>query len=473
MKTRIVIATLISISLTPGAAIATEAAEPTKHVIHVTTPSFSSNVTVERIDIRGDSSLPRDVILSAIDVKPGEAVAREELDAALTRGEQRIRALGQFRTVDIRLEKGAKRGSFVIAIELTEHTKVYSGVSFSHQRYRKERDNPPKWSSSNRETERTGKGSAFVGTRDGFGKGTRIDFELTHSDQRDESESSVSTDRDWTGALAIMQPEIGGSPAFAGLGLIESRGRSRYKFESRFSDYISSSKGHNRFFVVQPQLGARFGLFKIAASVMRIGFKSEFTDVSYDDGKIETDSNAWRGYFTGANLNLRWSQKSYRVAVEPGSAVQLDYDRFAAPEINPPQIRLKALHTWLPVERHALTADGSLKYEWSENTSSSSDSSGNVTSTKRTIELERFYDVSLLYQFATPWDWVLGIQQGLYGQINQPPRWRWEKLPAWRTRLSALYVTPWFIADLGVMVGHPGMSEDFLPSGLATERTKP
>ncbi len=93
---------------------------------------FGPLITIERIEIRGNSSTSSAVIKSALPISSGEQLRAG--DAKLIAARYRILALGFFRKVELRLTKGSSRGQVVLYIYVEERgtivlNRMYFGTS--------------------------------------------------------------------------------------------------------------------------------------------------------------------------------------------------------------------------------------------------------------------------------------------------------------------------------------------------------
>lgn len=80
----------------------------------------SPRYVVERVEVRGNWRTTDGVILSRVDVRPGEVLDEERLEISRLR----LLATGYFRDVTTRLERGTARGRVLVVIQIAERVPI-------------------------------------------------------------------------------------------------------------------------------------------------------------------------------------------------------------------------------------------------------------------------------------------------------------------------------------------------------------
>ncbi len=385
-------------------------------------------VVLDGIDFDGGSGISREFLESMIGIPAGKPLSREKLDLEIEGARRRLDALAFFRTIDMRLVKGAVRDHYRLAVVLGAARVVYQGASLTSVRARKENEVLSDTSML---------AEAFVGSRALFGTSLRGELAVFRNEERSEEKSSSHTNGHVVGRASLYEPAIFGTPWFAGVNLLYSGGQSTSDAQyDEGPDYHGESTSYMR--VAHLTLGRRVGLLSGSATWMR-----GMSDYRYESRGFGKENG--HAYFTYWIVNARYSDKPFISRVEPGLVASVQYMRGYAPEVQPPLATVNAARTWM-VGPHALTPTGI--YDLSYMMSCYNDDC-------RT-DLRRSYDLSATYEFVFLGTTVLGFTYGEEKAVDvsdfdqdDPKRFRW------KVALGATYSGTQI--DLAFVYGDPGL----------------
>src|SRR5687768_3097206 len=92
---------------------------------------FGPVLTIERIDIIGNTATQDEIIRRALPIAAGDVL--HATDKRLTNARFKVLALGFFRDVTFAMDKGSQRGNVIITIEVVERgTFVLNRLWFGH-----------------------------------------------------------------------------------------------------------------------------------------------------------------------------------------------------------------------------------------------------------------------------------------------------------------------------------------------------
>jgi hypothetical protein len=407
-----------------------------------------ASLVVDRIVFEGDHDVREELLTSALDVPVGTPLPRMDLDQRLERGRARLEALAYFKSVDLSLAKGDKRGHVTLTVRLVARSSAYAGATILRNRDVEHEANGDFKNDSL-------KTRLFVGTRNLGGTGLRGEVSIwqnTNEASFGGGNDNTYETRDRVLQLSLYEPSIADSPWFGGmsLGYIDQKARSDFTGTETSSG--STSEGYYRLGLVSA--GRRFGLFSASALMVRMQDVYHTRSDSYRDH--------YEYFYSAAQLKLRYSDKSGLVTVEPGTIVSLAGSRPVAPAWDRPNYEGRFEHTFLMKGVHALTPAVRATLGWIE--SSSFDSSGGVTS--QSVSVDRNLDTALTYQYVLAERYVLGIGYGASMAIDQDRSFGEDRVRR-RTSATATYQGEGLIFELAFVYGNPGIDSDeesFMPN---------
>lgn len=405
---------------------------------------------VEKIVFNSDTKNAEVFARSVVDVPVGKWLTRDELDNAIVRTEQHLRALGYFRNIDLKLERGTTPAHFILIVTTEAESLRYFGVASSvrHTKRRAEYEG-----SYNKRSYF----DLFGGTRNLWGTGFQFDIDAKYSlaDNRDNyhfndmSAGTRTSSREPTIFVSLNIPDVAGSPVF--LSTTYVRGQSFYSVNQTnwYKDQltmIGENSSHFNYNGIFQVVGLRFGLLRASFGLLRILGQGGY-NYSYDSPEgspatfhVAADEQYLFGGTT-AYSQLQYSEKTGLVAIEPGMLARVSMQRETAGNVNVPYYIASVEHSSLFAERHALTPKGIAKW-------------------KRDGDFQRDYNISLRYEYATPWTWVIGAEEGFGRRFQEPGSNHNTSYPQYHTSLSAKYYTPSFIASLAFIYGDLGIATD-------------
>jgi hypothetical protein len=420
------VAAFFPLTLAPGAGVA--AAQESRSLT-------TDQVVVEKILVAGDnaSSASQKVLEDALDLELGAPMSRDQLDESLTRARQRLEALAYYQSIDIGLRKGSVRNHFEIVAALTPANPLYSGASYSRLHIAELGGVPIADGDLNLY-------EAFAGTRDLFKTGSRFEMNLSHFEYSFGGEDDTWSSQSETNAIRVTayQDSIFGSQYFFGVsGSYEqskSRSSSSYQDETFYDKTIDVEK------LWRVAVGRRFGLLSVAG-----GMDRRFAE-SYDEDWNSTSTE------TTSRATLQYTDKSGLASVEQGATAKMTYERPTAPvrEYHEPNLTTELSYTVFFAGNQAFTPKGILLHDWSEDFNYSAGEER-----QRKVGLQRFYDLSLLYQYVFPHDLVLSLKGGFSDDIGTSENHQQDFMRRYQLGLS--YSTPSLIFDLRFIYGLPGL----------------
>lgn len=419
----------------------------------------SDRVLVEKVTFHGDNENAEAIARAAVDIPIGQWLPREDLDNAVSRAEQRLRLQGYFHSVDVRLERGSAPSRFTIVVTLESESFNYFGVAGGLRHYRAKGDDRAPTYNKNSNFD------LFGGTRNLYGTRAQLDIDAKYQmqDYYDESRygNSHGTSRGSSLYTTLNIPELFGSPLYLSSSYIYSRTFNKSKSVYGFNESTTSAGESSYSFIFNGFLqvvGARFGLLTASAGVFRIfgKFKSQYSSERTADPLFSYEFNDESKFGLNVTyLQLQYSEKTGQVVIEPGLLSRFSYVRQLGDEVKLPEIMSTNEYSYLFAGHHAVTPK--IIGRWT-----------------REEEFTRDYDLSLRYEFATPWEWVLGIEEGLSRHYLETASNHDSEYPKYRTALSAKYYSPTFIASLAFIYGELGLSsEDFDLSHLSDSLRAP
>jgi hypothetical protein len=290
------------------------------------------------------------------------------------------------------------------------------------------------WRSSSNQEE------VYVGSRALLGTGFRAELGLSTSGSADRSADVRSSYRDESVRLALYDPAIVSSPWFAGLDLKHSENRNRLTNENA----SERSTGRGVFEVATAVVGRRFDLLALSAGLMRLYNVDRYEFVS----ESETKGDNFHDFSTELYVDMRYSEKSGLVRLEPGVVAAVEYLRSLAPSISTPLIQASAERTWLLGNGGATPAASYVLNYLSV-----------CNSDRCSAILDRTYDLSLTYERSLSAAVVGGLTFGYYAEADGDRTFAFN--PSHRPRLKASVGASLgqFLVDIAFIYGYPGLDE--------------
>ncbi len=359
----------------------------------------SELVVLDRLEVHGSTDSPAGFLETYGDLPLGTSMAPGALQDHLAKFKLRLEALSYFKSVDLHLERGQVRNHYIVVIDLEIVSPYYGGVGASA--YRGKRNLPVlgplvfTMDGDGREAR------AFAGSRNIAGTGLMADLELRHFDvnARDGYIKGLAGD---VITASLFHPAIAHSPYSLGVQVAEGKTATTFQFgayQNRVNTVVDT---------YAVDLGRRFGL----NSISLVGGRSAVR-------MLDTLFN----FNTAVNyVGLRdiYSEKSFLAAVEPGTVVKFAALRTVRDDTTFPLINLSVENTQLFASHQAITPRFQAVYSYD-------------------------YQLSILYQWISPWNWAFGLQPLAVAGLGTKPGYGFG--------LSAKYVTPSFFVDLSLSVG--------------------
>ena len=403
---------------------------------------------IDSVDIEGDAPQIRYTLNHIIDLKPGTAFTRDDLDIRLSDIKQRLFALDYFETIDIRLEKSQVRRHFKLVFNLKPYTYWYLG-------YRMLRGwDYQKLFNNDRRSVRDYL-HAFGGTRDFLNSGLTLDIDYRNSfvsgyDSDRSTERVLGESRSYSNEFTttLISPQWLENRVFFGGSLALVTHENFYKKKDASDGDINTPiRTQERALTYGPTgiLGVRLGLWTLTGGASRLGsyLKSlvETKDSREAPSYEKTDkNNIWHNEFSG---EIRFSEKTYLAALESGFAGLVRYSTSRYENLKATQsIQAKTLYSWM-FDKTLLTPV--VRYQIDYETSKIS---------------HHQYDYSLVNDVAIAKDILIGFEYGFYRDLHLEIDDA--KRPPHRILGRIQYLTHHFNIEVAFMYGNPGLGEDKL-----------
>ncbi len=366
-------------------------------------------VVLDRIEILGSAHTSRDLLETYLNLPFASPITQERLQEHLAKFKLSLETLGYFKKVDVRLAKGNTRNHYIVVVDLEPISWFYTGLTNAYSAD-KEKD-VFKYGHFHQK--------AYMGSRNLFGTGKMLDLSLDRLDfSRKIQSCSIKGQSQRVGAL-YLDPSLDGSPYLAGVG-------------AGVSDFIVKYQGCDALFNVQiPKSIKETNKSYLAVVGRRFGL----TTLSFKVNSIQLSNKK----DTSLGLAINYSEKSYLSAVESGSVLKATISGDS--DATQKSIGIEGEDTRFLSPTHALT--GMVRTHWTR-------FNGAIDSSYADMNL------SLLYQWVSPWSWVFGLNPDSLFTKNSEPQYG--------LSLTADYISPSFLLNFAITVGETA------PPGL--EKTK-
>jgi hypothetical protein len=388
-----------------------------------------ATVTVDAIIVNNKPAQHADLVDSAIEIPLNVPIARDQLKRFADQSMQRLQAMGLFEQIGILLKKGTERNHFIVEINLEIRSPLYLGTTW---RRGQDKNDDSAVSSD--------LAILFFGTRDVFATGNQLEAAISQRTTLLENEETHLSGRARAGKFTFSNPRIGDGKWFSGTSILYLDQRNYQNLD--LGGTLAEVKDHGIMKAGLIGIGRRFGLFSTTLSIGRATGKTRSTG---DFGNSD-----WQWWNTQASVTGRFSDKTFTAAIEPGTEIDLTYDRSVAPELQSPQFRSSALHTFVTSGKHSISPRLIGNWSWIPVL--------NIDGER--LSIMREVDLSSQFQYAWNQNMYFGTFLGRYFPVDR----HITDTATIRNRagLSFVYHTPHMIFDLSLRYGDPGLDNDHL-----------